>query len=162
MIDDRFEQPSHGVRDFESEPSDEWRENYGRGGPVRSNEPERDWFFEQNVSRADAQQSIVESVGAGPSMRGGTHYARVSYRGRGPRGYRPSDERLRELICERLTDHPRIDASDIEVDVQSGIVHLSGTIPDPAMRQALMEVIGQIYGVAGVVDRIIVAELRLS
>jgi len=162
MIDDRFERPSHTGRGFESEPADEWREDYGRGGPVRSNEPERDWFFEHNASRTDAKQKIAVSPDLGSSARIAAHYARASYRGRGPRGYRPSDERLREIICERLTDHPRIDASDVEIDVQSGIVHLSGAIPDHAMKQALLELVGQIYGVSGVVDRINVLESHLS
>src|SRR6185503_8363040 len=35
-----------------------------------------------------------------------THYA-----GRGPRGYQRTDERIREDVCDRLTDDPRIDAS---------------------------------------------------
>ena len=39
-----------------------------------------------------------------------------------------SDERLRELIAERLTDDPQIDASDIEIGVADGRVTLSGTV----------------------------------
>lgn len=50
------------------------------------------------------------------------------FRGRGPRNYVRSDERLRELIAERLTDDPQIDASDIEIGVADGRVTLSGTV----------------------------------
>ena len=39
--------------------------------------------------------------------------APVSYRGRGPRGYTRSDERLLETVCEQLTDDPRIDATEL-------------------------------------------------
>ena len=34
-----------------------------------------------------------------------------AHRGRGPKGYRRSDERIREDVCERLTEDPFIDAS---------------------------------------------------
>ncbi|HEX4024117.1 MAG TPA: BON domain-containing protein [Steroidobacteraceae bacterium] len=40
----------------------------------------------------------------------------------------PPDERLRELICERLTEDPDIDAGDITVTVSGGKVTLSGTV----------------------------------
>jgi osmotically-inducible protein OsmY len=55
---------------------------------------------------------------------------RGSHRGRGPKGYARSDERLREMICERLTDDPRIDASEIDVEVTNQKVKLTGSVPD--------------------------------
>src|SRR5256885_12501149 len=45
--------------------------------------------------------------------------------GRGPKGYRRSDERIREEVMERLTFSPDIDASDVEVEVQDGVVSRS-------------------------------------
>lgn len=53
---------------------------------------------------------------------------RPSFRGRGPKNYRRSDERLRELVSERLEDHEAIDASDMEVEVREGVVMLTGTV----------------------------------
>ena len=53
---------------------------------------------------------------------------RTSFRGRGPKNYRRSDERLRELVSERLEDHEAIDASDMEVAVSEGVVTLTGTV----------------------------------
>lgn len=53
---------------------------------------------------------------------------RDSHRGRGPKGYTRSDDRLREIICERLTDDPRIDASEIHVEVKDQIVKLTGNV----------------------------------
>ncbi len=50
--------------------------------------------------------------------------------GRGPKNYHRSDARIREEICDRLTTHPDIDASDIEVTVTSGVVTLTGTAED--------------------------------
>ena len=53
---------------------------------------------------------------------------RGTFFGRGPKGYRRSDERIREEVCDRLTTSPDIDASDIEVHVANGIVTLSGSV----------------------------------
>jgi hypothetical protein len=64
---------------------------------------------------------------------------RVSHRGRGPRGYTRSDERLLEMICERLTEDPRIDASDIEVEVQQQVVTLRGSVQDRYTKYAVEE-----------------------
>jgi hypothetical protein len=50
--------------------------------------------------------------------------------GRGPKGYRRSDERIREEISDRLMTHPDIDASDFEVHVENGVVILAGTVED--------------------------------
>ena len=55
---------------------------------------------------------------------------RQSFRGRGPKGYARSDERLKEMICERLTEDGQIDASDISVEVSNCEVTLSGSVPD--------------------------------
>jgi osmotically-inducible protein OsmY len=51
-----------------------------------------------------------------------------SFRGRGPKNWRRSDERIRELISERLTDADEVDATDIEVTVQDAEVTLSGRV----------------------------------
>jgi len=50
------------------------------------------------------------------------------HRGRGPRGYKRSDERIREDINDRLTDDWMLDASDINVMVQSCEVTLNGEV----------------------------------
>ncbi|HYC66216.1 MAG TPA: BON domain-containing protein [Reyranellaceae bacterium] len=52
------------------------------------------------------------------------------YRGKGPRGYVRSDERIREEICDCLTIDSYVDASDIEIAVKGGEVHLDGWVRD--------------------------------
>jgi hypothetical protein len=52
----------------------------------------------------------------------------AGHRGRGPKGYVRSDERIREDVSDRLTDDPIVDASDIEVLVQGGEVTLNGYV----------------------------------
>ncbi|HWK49618.1 MAG TPA: BON domain-containing protein, partial [Steroidobacter sp.] len=48
------------------------------------------------------------------------------FRGRGPRGYKRSDERIKEDVCDCLADDERLDATNIEVLVKDGEVTLSG------------------------------------
>jgi osmotically-inducible protein OsmY len=62
--------------------------------------------------------------------------AAPSFRGRGPRDYARTDSRIREHVCEALTDHEAIDASDIEVSVESAEVTLAGSVPNRAMKRA--------------------------
>jgi osmotically-inducible protein OsmY len=56
------------------------------------------------------------------------HGQESNFSGRGPKGYRRSDERIREEICDRLTDDWRVDASEVEVNVNNGQVTLSGSV----------------------------------
>jgi hypothetical protein len=70
--------------------------------------------------------------------------------GRGPKGYRRPDERIREDACEALARHPGIDASEMEVDVRNGIVWLSGKVPDRWMKRAAEWVIDRITGVVDI------------
>ena len=55
-------------------------------------------------------------------------HAEGPYRGRGPRNYRRSQERILEDINENLTYDPQIDASGIEVRCADGKVVLEGEV----------------------------------
>jgi osmotically-inducible protein OsmY len=70
----------------------------------------------------------------------------ASYRGVGPRGYVRSDERLRELICERLTE-AELDASDMDVQVNEGTVTLEGSVPDRRTRHQAEDLVDECGGV---------------
>jgi osmotically-inducible protein OsmY len=77
-----------------------------------------------------------------------------SYRGVGPKSYTRSDERLNEEICERLTDHPRIDASDIDVQVNQGEVTLTGTVRDKSAKWHVEDLVMSCRGVTDVNNRL--------
>lgn len=72
------------------------------------------------------------------------------FHGRGPKNYVRSDERIHEEVCERLTDHAYIDASDIEVIVRDGEVTLTGTVDARMVKRAAEEVAEQARGVRDV------------
>jgi len=98
--------------------------------------------------------SMGRSSGFGESGRSGSHA------GRGPRNYQRSDERIREEVNERLTDDPRIDASDIEVDVRGGEVILRGRVEERRDKRTAEEVIENLPGVKDVKNEIRVERSR--
>lgn len=51
-----------------------------------------------------------------------------SHRGRGPKNYQRSDDRIYEDVCDRLSDDDHVDASDIEVSVEDREVTLTGEV----------------------------------
>jgi hypothetical protein len=69
------------------------------------------------------------------------------HRGRGPRGYARSDQRMQEDICERITDDPHVDASDIDIKVEDGVVTLSGSIESRWMKYYLEDLVDRCPGV---------------
>lgn len=81
-----------------------------------------------------------------------------SHRGRGPKGYLRSDDRIREDVCDCLTDDPHIDATDVEVTVKNGEVTLSGTIESRAARRHAEELTEDLSGVKHVQNNLRVGE----
>jgi hypothetical protein len=75
------------------------------------------------------------------------HYRGPSYRGRGPKGYVRSDDRIKEEVCDILLRDHQIDASEIEVEVQNGEVTFSGQVPDKRMKYRAEDLTEQLSGV---------------
>ena len=69
--------------------------------------------------------------------------------GKAPKGYTRSDERLKEMICERLMQDPSLDASEVEIQVVSGRVTLEGSV-DSRMEKYQIEDVVEATGVADV------------
>ena len=76
------------------------------------------------------------------------------YVGRGPRGYKRSDDRIEEDINERLTQHGTIDATDIEVSVQNAEVTLRGTVDSRQAKRLAEDIADAVSGVKEVVNQI--------
>lgn len=76
------------------------------------------------------------------------------YRGRGPKGYQRSNERLKEDICERLTDAPDVDASDISIQCKDGIVTLEGSVESRHMKHRVEDIVDGCSGVKDVENRL--------
>jgi osmotically-inducible protein OsmY len=76
--------------------------------------------------------------------------SRVNYSGLGPKGYKRSDERIREDVCDKLQKHSLIDASEIEVDVSDGCVYLKGYVSSRNIKRLAENAIQNISGVMDV------------
>ncbi|GFE84485.1 hypothetical protein GCM10011487_64850 [Steroidobacter agaridevorans] len=85
-----------------------------------------------------------------------------AHRGRGPRGYKRSDDRIREEVCDCLTDDDRLDASNIEVAVKEGEVTLSGSTTSRSDKRWAETLAERISGVKEVQNSIRVQEQQRS
>jgi hypothetical protein len=72
------------------------------------------------------------------------------HRGRGPKGYKRTDERIHEDVCERLMHDRFIDASDVEVSVSNGEVTLSGTVSSRGVKRRAEDLAEMASGVTHV------------
>lgn len=79
---------------------------------------------------------------------------RSNFRGHGPQGYERSDERLSEVICERMTEDPDIDPREVSVRVQSGVVTLEGRVDDRWMKHHIEDLVDACSGVREIENRI--------
>lgn len=78
-------------------------------------------------------------------------YGQVTdYRGRGPKGWKRSDERIKEDVSDLLERHPYIDASEIEVNVKDGVVILSGSVEDRRTKRMTEDAVENLPGVKDV------------
>ena len=81
-------------------------------------------------------------------------WAEENHRGRGPKGYRRSDERIRDEVCEELTDDRFVDASDVTVEVKDGEVTLTGAVPSREQKRRASACAEQIGGVRDVFNQL--------
>jgi osmotically-inducible protein OsmY len=100
-------------------------EGFARGYGDLEGHPDRGW----NIGRASESES---------------------YRGRGPKNYQRSDERIREEVCERLTMDHDVDASDIEVTVTDAVVMLNGNVDGRHAKRIAEDISESVRGVKDV------------
>jgi osmotically-inducible protein OsmY len=73
-----------------------------------------------------------------------------NFSGKGPKGYKKSDERIQEEVCEALYHDPLVDASDIEVTVTDGCVYLRGTVDSRRTKREAESCVEHLNGVEDV------------
>jgi Predicted periplasmic or secreted lipoprotein len=72
---------------------------------------------------------------------------------RPPKGYRRSDERLRDDVYQRLVQAQDVDVSDVSFDVRDGVVTLEGSVPQRHVRFVLEDLVARCPGVRDVHNR---------
>ena len=134
-----------GARHYGGAPDESWLPgSYGFGGEGRPQsgaaaEQGRGHRFQEAAGR---WEHAYRAQGLG------------GHRGRGPRGYTRSDERILEEVSERLCDDPIVDASDIDVRCEGGCVVLEGRVPTRWMKHRAEDIADAVSGVKDVDNRV--------
>jgi hypothetical protein len=111
--------------------------------------------YEHELERFEqAPPALGGTRGSWELDEGGVQFGAVSHAGRGPRGYRRSDERIREDVCDLLTEAHDVDATEIEIAVADSVVTLSGTVDTRSARRRAEDIALQVPGVADVHNRL--------
>jgi osmotically-inducible protein OsmY len=74
-----------------------------------------------------------------------------THAGKGPKR---SDERVREIICDRLCEDPLVDASDIEVTVKDCEVTLTGYVRNRQSKRRAEDIVEGLPGIKHLENRI--------
>ena len=139
--------------DFSSDNEYGSRQFYGRGGERSRG---RRWDDESDWRGGEQERGFWERAGDEVSSWFGDDDARrrrdldARHEGRGPKGYRRSDERIREDVSDKLTDDPFIDATDVEVAVANGEVTLEGLVESRMARRRAEDLAERCSGVTHV------------
>ena len=128
--------PPYYGRDFQTnQPRASRGESAGdRDWMDRASDEVSSWFGDQDAERRRRMDKMRDR----------------NFRGHGPKGYRRSDERIREDVNDRLTDHQYLDASDIDVSVKEGEVTLSGKVFDRTDKRLAEDIAESVTGVKNV------------
>ncbi|TDE84916.1 BON domain-containing protein [Deinococcus sp. S9] len=134
-------------------------QDYGQSGQYGGSGRDQGMFGSQGYSsqgqggmsgRPSYGQGMYGGQGYGQSQYGSGMGSGPSYRGKGPKGYQRSDDRIKEEVNEALEDEHGVDASDIEVQVQNGEVTLTGTVSDRNQKRLAEDCVERVRGVKDV------------
>ena len=155
--------------------------NYNRGNDYRrnsnsdfnnnrfgSNDYNRRGYSDQNRFGSQANQGgnwqheDSRQSGYGNSFKSNNNWqnsnddtnSQGEHRGKGPKDYKRSDDRIREDVCDRLSDDGRIDASNIDVRVSGNEVILSGSVDSKDVKRRAEDVAESVSGVSNVQNQL--------
>lgn len=124
---------------YEDRPANYDRQGGERDWWDRSRDEVSSWFGDDDAERRrrmDEQRS------------GAIH------RGKGPKGYRRSEERIREDAYDRLTDDDRVDATNIQVQIEGDEVVLTGSVHSREEKRRAEDLVERVSGVRNVQNRL--------
>lgn len=94
--------------------------------------------------------------------RGSVAYASRGHRGKGPKGYVRTDERIREDLSEELAEDDAIDPSNVSIEVSDGVVTLSGSVEQRWIKHRIEDIAEDCRGVKDVVNNLRVVRDQAS
>jgi osmotically-inducible protein OsmY len=133
--------------------------NYGGnyGSPAERNGGERNWW-----DRTTDEVSSWFGDEEAERRRDRDRQLKGEHRGKGPKNYKRSDERIKDDINDRLSDDPFVDASEIDVTVTNGEVTLTGTVDERSSKRRAEDIAENVSGVKNVENRIRVGQQSIS
>jgi len=143
-------------------------DNYGSGSGYREryenkNEPGRSWnnddYGNKNASNRDWWDRTTDEVaswfGDDDAQRRREADKRTGpHRGKGPKGYKRSDERIKDDVNDRLSDDSFIDASEIDVTCEDCEIVLTGTVDSKEEKRRAEDIAERVSGVKNVENRL--------
>jgi len=173
------QRPSHHQRDYSHRPGDRERDSNNpaaQHGRARDKSPgDRQAGFDQRggynetAGPGDNRSSLYGNSGQpdyGARRSNNSPYGTQSgnefprersaggHRGKTPRGYTRSDERIREELCERLTEDDHIDPSEVNVSVRDGVVTLDGSVEQRWIKHNIEDMAEACPGVKDIVNNL--------
>ena len=153
-----FWNQGHGNQDFGSFGN---QGGWGSAGEYWSQQNQQGFGFQPGYGGEQGMRSDMSFRGGRPFEKNWDYESRYgqgtserNHSGKGPSGYRRSDDRIREDINDRLTDHPWIDATAIEVMVEGAEVTLTGEVETRDEKRMAEDVAESIPGVKDVHNKI--------
>lgn len=164
------DQDRHAGRDYSRDYGRDYDREFTEFGGRSGGTPRYQREYERNGNYPDYGAVYSRALDGGYSGEGRERFARANqdfgsgggwysfdqsrqaqgFRGRAPKGYERSDERVKEDICERLMHDPYVDATEISVTVKSGLVTLEGTVNDRQQKHQAEDLVDATSGVKDV------------
>jgi hypothetical protein len=118
---------------------------------------DRDWRGPEG--RRGEGRGTMEREDRGPLAWLGDKVREGMHKARGPKGYRRSDDRIHEEVCERIA-RSGLDAEEVEVKVEAGEVTLTGTARSRDEKRRLEDVAEDVFGVEEVHNHLRISRER--
>jgi osmotically-inducible protein OsmY len=127
--------------------------NRGNEGYNREHRRHRDWW-----DRTRDEVSSWFGDENAEQRRDMDKYYEGGHRGKGPKSYRRSEDRIKEDVCDRLTDDDMLDATGIDVEVHGDEVTLNGTVNNRMQKRRAEDLVESVSGVRNVENRLKVGQ----
>ena len=116
--------------------------NQERGWWDRTRDEVSSWFGDDDAERRRRMDELRDE----------------NHRGKGPKNYKRSQERIKEDVNDKLSDHWMLDASNIEVDIKNSEVTLNGTVNNRNDKRRAEDIAESVSGVTHVQNNLRVSK----
>ncbi|TKK69036.1 BON domain-containing protein [Ilyomonas limi] len=133
-------------RNWDNDNRSNWNDRNDRNWWDKTKDEVASWFGDDDAERRRRMDERREN----------------NYRGKGPKNYTRSSDRIKEDVNDRLSDAWDIDASDIDVSVDGNEVTLSGTVPSKQQKRRAEDIAESVSGVHNVQNNLRVKQQEFN